>query len=309
MRHEVLKRLKDAGGFVSGEKLGDGVTRAALWKHIKAMKADGADIESITGRGYRLVSPPDVPRAEYVSAYTTADAKVFYKDVTTSTNDDAKQAGRDGQDRAVFIAGRQESGRGRKGRVWSSPTGGLYITFLVRPDIEAEKAVGITLMAAVALCEAVEKTAGVSPKIKWPNDALVNGKKLSGILTESMMSMDGVEYAVCGIGTNTGTNFVGELAEKACSINVNKTLLAAALTDSFFDGYDKFLSGGFASFMHKFRERNALSGEVTVTSAGGSETGEFSGFDDSGALLLRREGEVKRYVAGEVTLRGGGIYA
>ncbi len=309
MRYEVLKQLKDAQGFVPGEQLGGGVTRAALWKHIKAMKADGADIEGVTGRGYRLVSPPQVPRAEYVKAYITSDAEVYYKDVTQSTNDDAKQAGREGQGRAVFIAGRQEAGRGRKGRVWSSPEGGLYMTFLVRPDIEAEKVTGITLMSAVALCGAVERTAGISPRIKWPNDVLLGGKKLAGILTESMISMDGVEYAVCGIGINTGTKFEGELAEKACSINVNKTLLAAAVTDAFFGCYDRFISGGFASFMDEFRERNALSGEVTIITQSKAVKGEFAGFDGGGALLLRDANMIKRFIVGEVTLRGGGIYA
>lgn len=308
MRYRILKQLKEAEGFLSGEQPAMGVTRAALWKHIKAMQADGADIEGVTGRGYRLVSPPDVPRAEYVRAYMAADANVYYKDATASTNDDAKQAGREGLDRAVFIAGTQQAGRGRKGRVWSSPAGGLYMTFLVRPDIEAEKVTGITLMAAVAVCAAVEKIAGVSLRIKWPNDVLSGGKKLAGILTESMIGMDGVEYAVCGIGTNTGMSFEGELAEKACSIDVNRTLLAAAIIDAFFKGYDGFLREGSASFMDAFRERNALSGELTVTSAAGSETGEFYGFDEVGALLLRRGADIKRYIAGEVTLRVGGIY-
>lgn len=306
MRYEVLKKLKDAGGFVSGETLGEGVTRAALWKHIKAMQADGAQIEGVTGKGYRLISPPDVPRSEYIKAYMKTDAHVFYKDSTASTNEDAKRAAQDpGLKKAVFVVGEQTAGKGRKGRQWVSPPGGLYMTFLVRPDIEPKKVPGITIMAAVALCGAIENIAGVKTGIKWPNDVQIAGKKLAGILTESMMGMDGVEFAVCGIGINTKYCFEGDLAHTACAIKANRTLLAATAIDAFFEGYEKFLSEGLAAFMDEFRERGALSGEIDITTSEGTETGTLLGYDDEGAILLGCEGETKRFVAGEATLREG----
>lgn len=308
MKYDILKQLKDAQGYVSGEALAGSVTRAALWKHIKAMEADGARIEGVTGKGYRLISPPEVPRAEYVKAYISADAEVFYKDSTLSTNDDAKRAAADKSiKRAVFIASEQTAGRGRKGRVWVSPAGGLYMTFLVRPDIEAESVPGITLMAAVKTCEAIESVSQLKAEIKWPNDVLISGRKLAGILTESMIGMDGVDYIVCGVGVNVLPP-EGEFKNTACHIAVGRMLLAAAITDSFFEGCDEFERGGLSPFMNDFRNRSMLSGEVTVSSPAGSETGTFLGFDDSGALLIDCSGKKKRFVAGEVTLRGGGIY-
>ncbi len=308
MKYDILKQLKETQGYVSGETLAGSVTRAALWKHIKAMEADGARIEGVTGRGYRLISPPEVPRTEYVRAYMSADAQVFYKDSTLSTNDDAKRAAADKSiKRAVFIASEQTAGRGRKGRVWTSPPGGLYMTFLARPDIEAESVPGFTLMAAVKTCEAVESVAPVKVTIKWPNDVLRGGKKLAGILTESMIGMDGVDYIVCGIGVNVLPP-KDEFKNTACHIAVGRMLLAAAVIDRFFEGCDEFARSGLAPFMNDFRSRSMLSGEVTVSSPAGSETGTFLGFDDSGALLVDCAGKKKRFVAGEVTLRGGGLY-
>lgn len=309
MRYEVLKKLKDAGGFVSGEELGDNVTRAALWKHIKAMQADGADIEGVTGRGYKLVSPPDVPRSEYIKAYIKSDAHVFYKDSTASTNEDAKHAAQDPElKKAVFIVSEQTAGKGRKGRQWVSPPGGLYMTFLARPEIELEKVPGITIMAAVTVCKAIENTTGINVGIKWPNDIQVGGKKLAGILTESMMGMDGVEYIVCGIGINTKYCFEGELINTAYAIKANRTLLASAVIDAFFEGYDKYLIHGLACFMDEFRKRSVLEGDVNITTPSVTETGTLLGYDDEGAILLDCAGETKRFVAGEATLRGGGSY-
>jgi BirA family biotin operon repressor/biotin-[acetyl-CoA-carboxylase] ligase len=318
LRYEVIKRLADTTDFISGESVSAaiGITRAALWKHVKAMQNDGAQIESATNKGYRLIAPPDVPRAEYVKAYLTTNAAVFYEPSTPSTNDTAKQAAQDKHlTRAVFIAGEQTAGKGRKGRRWVSPMGdGLYLSFLVRPTIETERVSGLTLMAAVALCRAIEKTAGTVAGIKWPNDILIGNKKVAGILTESMLGMDGVEYVVCGMGINVNQNqFEDELKDKACSLlmsgrSVNKTLLAAEIIDTFFNAYDQFMREGLKAFMPVFREMSAICGEVTIVSPSGSDTGLFLGYDDTGAILIDCSGETKRFIAGEVSLRGDNGY-
>lgn len=309
MRGELYKRLVDAKGFVSGGVLGEafGVTRAALWKHIKAMQEDGAQIDSVTGRGYRLVSPPSVPRAEYVCVHARHRIPVFFEPVVTSTNDVAKAAARDAAlQTAVFIAGEQTAGKGRKGRVWASKPGqGVYMTFLVRPKTEPEKIAGLTLAAAVAVCRAVERVTDLRPQIKWPNDVVVGGAKAAGILTESMVNMDGVEFVACGVGLNTDASLLdGGLGGTACALGANNTLLAAAVIDAFLDAYEAFSARGLAPFMDEFRRRGAISGTVTVSGAGGSETGTFMGYDDEGAILLRRGARTKRFVAGEVSLRG-----
>ncbi len=313
MRHAIYKQLKDADGFVSGGVLGEafGVTRAALWKHIKAMQEDGAQIESVTGKGYRLLSPPKIPRAEYVRAHMRHDIPVFFADQMPSTNDVAKNAAHDTMlQNAVFIAGEQTAGKGRKGRVWlSKPGQGVYMSFLVRPKTDPEKISGITLTAAVAICNAIEAVTDVKPRIKWPNDVIVDGKKAAGILTESMVNMDGVEFVVCGIGINTDASlFDKEIRDTAFALDANNTLLAAAEIDCFMDAYDTFVQQGLAPFMDAFRSRGAISGTVTVTGSGVSETGTVAGYDDDGAIRLNCDGEIKRFVAGEVSLRGENGY-
>ena len=178
MKTEVFRALA-AGGFVSGEELGAsaGITRAALWKQIKALERDGAEVEASAGKGYRLKAAPGIPRAEYVEAYLRCGARVFYKDVTESTNDDARTAAvESGLERATFIAGRQTKGRGRKGRRWESPSGGLYISFLMRPKIDAGAVPGITIFAAVSLCRALEITAGITPRIQLPTDRVLEDR-------------------------------------------------------------------------------------------------------------------------------------
>lgn len=306
MREQIYRQLKQADGFISGETISAplGITRAALWKHIRAMEADGAVIESAPKRGYRLVCPPEIPRAEYVRVHIRRDIPVVFKPSTSSTNDNAKAAA-SCLHQGIFIAGEQTAGKGRKGRTWvSAPRSGVYMSFLVRPACEPERVAGLTLAAAVGMCHAVESMNDVQARIKWPNDIIIGGKKAAGILTESMLSMDGVDYVVCGIGINTRMQFEGALAGTATGISANGTQLAAAMIDCFFDAFDQFEQSGLAPFMDEFRRRNALSGTVTVLSGAGSETGELAGFDDDGALLLRCGGQLRRFVAGEVTLRG-----
>jgi BirA family biotin operon repressor/biotin-[acetyl-CoA-carboxylase] ligase len=302
----IYRRLKEAEGYISGEALSGelGITRAALWKHIRAMEADGAVVGSAPRRGYRLLSPPEVPLVEYVSAHIRHDVPLFYKPATASTNDDAKAAARELRT-GVFIAGEQTAGKGRKGRVWlSEPRGGVYMSFLVRPKTAPEHIAGLTLAAAVAICHAIESVSEVSARIKWPNDIIVDGRKAAGILTESMIGMDGVDYVVCGIGVNTRTAFEGDLADTAAGVAANNTLLAAAMIDAFLDACDQFERDGLAPFMDEFRRRSAISGMLTVSAPSGSETGALLGFDSDGALLLKVGGETRRYLAGEVSLRG-----
>jgi BirA family biotin operon repressor/biotin-[acetyl-CoA-carboxylase] ligase len=318
LKQEILLQLK-SDAFVSGEALSTplGITRAALWKHIKTMQEDGADIESITGKGYRLISPPTVPRAEYVGAYLHHDAPVYYSPTVTSTNDVAKDAGQNRTlRRAVFIAGEQTAGKGRKGRTWVSPKDdGLYISFLLRPDIDPARISGLTLMAAVALTDALASVAGLSAGIKWPNDILIGGKKAAGILTESLLNMDGVDFIVCGIGINvTQSGFDDDLQDRATSLaqsgvgSINRTRLAAAVINAFFDAANAFEKDGLAAFMPAFRKRSVISGRVTIISPGHCDSGEFLGYDDDGAIRIDCGGIIKRFVAGEVSLRGENGY-
>ena len=225
---------------------------------------------------------------------------VFYRSITASTNDD-QSGGSQYADRRVY-RGRTDGGQRPQGphlrpalrRVCRSS----------RPRTAPERVAGLTLAAAVAMCRSIESVADVSALIKWPNDIIVSGKKAAGILTESMIGMDGVDFVVCGIGVNTRSAFDSELADRAVAITANDTLLAAAMIDRFLDAFEEFEQHGLTPFMSEFRRRSAISGTLTVSSPSGSETGELAGFDDDGALLLNVSGEVRRYLAGEVSLRG-----
>ncbi len=309
MRDEIYRALCEADDFISGEALSAklGVTRAALWKHIKAIQVDGAEIESVTNRGYRLAQPPLVPRAEYVRAYLKCGVPVFFEDSSASTNETAKAAARDGSLRqAAFLAGEQTAGKGRLGRTWvSQPGQGVYVTLLARPAIDPARVSGVTLMAAVAVCRAIERVSGMEPRIKWPNDVLIGGKKAAGILTESMVNMDGVEFVAVGIGVNTDPDtLTGEIAQIASAADANPTVLAAAIIDAFFAAFETFETHGLSPFMPAFRERSAVQGAVTLSWAGGSAEGRFAGYDDEGAILIETNGGMQRFVAGEVSLRG-----
>lgn len=182
------------------------------------------------------------------------------------------------------------------------------MSFLARPGITPADIPGITIVAAVSLCKALERASGLSPGIKWPNDIILDGRKLAGILTECMIGMDGVEYAVCGMGINAGNKLTGELEKSAFSVETNKVLLAAAVTDTFFEALDLFETEGLEYFMHEFRKRSVLSGSITIISEEGKITGEFIGFDENGALILGCAGEKKRFIAGEVSARGECTY-
>lgn len=235
---------------------------------------------------------------------------ITYLKSVTSTNDLAKKSS---ETEAVFVADEQTAGKGSKGRSWQSLSNeGLYMSFLVRPKIEAQSIPGITLMAAVTVCNAIEQVCDVSCTIKWPNDILVNGKKVCGILTESVFGAAGIERVVCGIGINTNQKFGGELSRKAVSLDIRtesqKMVLCNRIVSGFFEGYDTYLELGLLAFMAEFKQRSALQGAVTIITPSEQFTGELVGFDDTGAILIDIDGEVKRFVAGEISLRGENGY-
>ena len=242
--------------------------------------------------------------------HDSAIKNIKYLKSVTSSNDIAKKSS---ETEAVFVADEQTAGKGSKGRSWQSRKGdGLYMSFLVRPKIEMSLIPGITLMVAVVVCNAIEQVCGVAATIKWPNDVLVGGKKVAGILTESVFGAEGVERVVCGIGINTNQRFSGELQDKAASLKIRKKsqkmLLCNKVVSSFFDGYDAFLSKRLAYFMPEFRQRSAISGEVTIIEPNAQSTGALVGFDDTGAIIIDIGGEKRRFIAGEISLRGENGY-
>jgi len=231
-KDQLLLYLKERkGDWVSGEALSNkiAVSRSAVWKHICKLREEGYVIESSPKKGYLLRKAPDLLFPNEIRE--GLDTKVFgkrdivYFTETDSTNTRAKDlAARGAPEGTLVISERQTKGRGRKGRSWFSPSqGGIYTSLILRPSISPSEAPKITLLSAVVVAETLRSLTGLSAIIKWPNDILINGKKIAGILTEMSTEMDAIDYIVVGLGLNVNTpDFPDDIREKATSIFRNR---------------------------------------------------------------------------------------
>ena len=235
---DILALLRNSEDHISGQQLCDrfGVTRTAVWKVINQLKEEGYQIESVSGKGYRLVEEPDdiLSQSEIASRLTTkwAGRKVYYYDVTGSTNNDAKRCGEEGDPHGtVVVADIQNAGKGRRGRGWQTLSGtALAFTILLRPEFPPDKASMITLVMALSVAEAVEEALegakDAVTTIKWPNDIVLNKKKICGMLTEMTMTpeMDEIQYIVVGAGINVNNaspeEFGEEIRKTATSLRI-----------------------------------------------------------------------------------------
>lgn len=330
-RRGILGALEASGGYVSGEELASrlGISRAAVWKHIAALKKGGYEIDGVRARGYRLLGAPSALTEATIRARGTGAVvgrRILVLDVTRSTNSDAMALGREGEpEGTVVIAEEQTAGRGRLGRTWESSRGvNLYLSILLRPVLAPWLAPQLSLVAGVAVAETVREE-GVDALIKWPNDVVVKGeggalRKLSGLLTEIEAESDRVSFVVVGIGVNLNsdaTAFSPELAGKATSVllergqRTDRAAFAARLLSRFEDCYEAWKAGGFAAVAPRWRALSVLDGRpVTVAAPGDRYEGTCAGIDDDGALLLDRvtadgRPERRRVLAGDVTLSGG----
>lgn len=206
MKQEILNMLQAADGYVSGERISQelGISRAAVWKHIKKFKADGYEIESATNKGYRLISLPDILTEHTIKnglGTKFIGQNVFVYHETDSTNSRAKE-NFSVPDGSLFIAEIQNHGKGRLGRSWEAPEGvGIWLSLLLKPRLSPTEVSQITLIAGLAVCRAI----GNNAKIKWPNDIVIGSKKICGILTEMSAEINMVNFVVCGIGINVNT--------------------------------------------------------------------------------------------------------
>jgi BirA family biotin operon repressor/biotin-[acetyl-CoA-carboxylase] ligase len=317
----VLAFLAEAADdFVSGEAISGklGLSRAAVWKHVNALRGQGYRIEAIPARGYRLVAIPDrLGALEIGPLLNTHDLGQTLHCVAElpSTNDRARELADAGAVHGeVVVAECQTAGRGRRGRSWSSPPGkNLYLSVILRPSLPPQRAPELTLVASVAACEACTK-AGVEAGIKWPNDVLVGGRKVAGILTELSAEPDAVHWVVLGIGVNLNSgpdDFPAELRDVATSLSIERgqpvprALFAAALLSELEQWLDLHADEGFGPIRAAWRERSVTLGrEVRADGDGEEIAGVAEDIDESGALLVRARGGLVRVVAGDVRLVG-----
>lgn len=326
MKIHVLEALQNSGtDYVSGEQLSEmlGVSRTMIWKIINQLKADGYEIESSSRKGYRLAGTVDqlsqaglsllVKQAGWVN-------RVIYQDSIDSTNLEAKRlALQSEEDRVLIVANEQVAGRGRLGRSWHSDKGtGLWMSLLLRPDIEPEKSFRMTLIAAVSVAQAIEQVSGLRAGIKWPNDIVVGSRKVCGILTEMSAEWQKINYLVLGIGINVNqSEFPEEIAAIASSLmresgeKVNRLELLKACMAAF-SHYELALYDDqrLAELLEVYRSRSVTLGKTVRVIGKEERIGEALSIDDNGALFVAFENGEQAYVNyGEVSVRGIDFYA
>jgi len=321
MKAKILELLKSSEDYISGQELCDrfGVSRTAVWKVINKLKEDGYQIESVQSKGYRLMGRQDVLSAEEIAGELTtgwiARPTYFYRSVT-STNLVAKSRLEDGDESGLLVvADEQTAGRGRRGRGWQSPPGqAIYMTLALRPELAPDQASMLTLVMAYAVCRAIRDETGLKAQIKWPNDIVVNKKKVCGILTEMNAEPDYIHSVVIGVGINANqTEFPEEIRDTATSLclETGNVILRARLvaeTMKYFETvYGQFVDSRSLGFLRDaYNELLANCGqEVLVLEPKGNYEGIAEGINDAGELLVRRtDGTVMQVYAGEVSIRG-----
>lgn len=321
MKTKILAILRKSQGYVSGQQLCEvlHVSRTAVWKVIEQLKEEGYEIEAIRNKGYRLCGSPDIlSSAELESLAETnwAGKKVFYFDVTDSTNTRAKKLGEEGHPHGTVVAAdRQTGGKGRRGCFWESPSGkNMYTSILLRPRFAPSKAPMLTLVMALGAAEAVQEMTDLDVRIKWPNDLVVNGKKICGILTEMSAEVDYINHVVIGIGINTNiSDFPEELRSKATSLFLEtgvtwrRAELIASVMRHFEANYEIFLQTENLSKLTEQYNHMLINKDrqVQIIETGSSWMGRASGINETGELQVEKEdGTIENVFAGEVSVRG-----
>ncbi|MGI6678195.1 MAG: biotin--[acetyl-CoA-carboxylase] ligase [Dehalobacterium sp.] len=319
MKNQVLQFLKEQEDYLSGEEISRrlGISRTAVWKQINTLKKEGYEIASQTRLGYRLIHLPDRLYPAEIQDYLRTKLvgrNIIYRGSVDSTNNLARQTGESGfVDGTVIVAEEQVAGKGRLGRSWHAPFGtGISLSLLVRPAIPVVDAPKITLLTGVAVARGLEEITGLKTGIKWPNDLLIQGKKVSGILTEIKADMDQIHYLIVGIGINVNEPaFPEELQETATSLYletghiVSRVQIVAAVLNHWEKIYQTFLTQGFSALRDQWKKHAVTLGkDVSVRTINNRIFGRAVDIDEEGLLLVQDENhQIHRIIAGDVTLR------
>lgn len=319
----ILIALRKAGnGFVSGAEISQelGLTRAAIWARIEELRHLGYDIVASPHQGYQLLSVPDVLHADDLLSLVQGN-KVVGRDIrvfeqTASTNDIVEKLARDGvKEGVVVFAESQTKGRGRLGRKWiSPPRQGLWFSLLLRPKLRPQAATQLTVAAATALFRAIRDVAGSAPEIKWPNDILIKGRKVCGVLTELSAELDNIKHLILGIGVDVNQStaeFPPELRKIATSLksetgrHIHRAELAAAILRELDRDYALITAGDFQRVADEWQQQCTTIGQrVSIQIGAQTIQGHAEALDDDGALLVRTQhGRLERVIGGDVTLQ------
>ena len=335
IKTSILRMIRQSSGYVSGQSLCEalGVSRTAVWKYVNQLKEEGYEFDAVSNKGYRIVKYPDIITREEIESMLPeglAVTNVVYYHETDSTNTRAKQAAEDGEKSGtLFITECQTGGRGRRGRTWESPAGsGIWMSLLLRPEIKPFDASMLTIVAAMGMKDAIEEIigagggvgdedgtgqGGIHCKIKWPNDIVLGDRKICGMLTEMSAETDWINYVVIGIGVNVNTTeFDDSIKDTASSIllqtgsSVKRSDVVVAFARHFSRYYDEFLKecnlSGLADDYNKALIN--VGRDVKIVERDGNFVAKAVGIDETGSLIVEKDGNTQRIVAGEVSVRG-----
>lgn len=317
---QILAALRGIHSVSGAELAGRlGISRAAIWARIEDLRKLGYEIEASPHHGYRLRHSPDLLLADDLAS-RLGDGCVVGREIhvfkeTASTNDVVERLARDGAKEGVVVfAESQTKGRGRLGRKWHSPAGqGLYFSVLLRPKLRPVEATQLTVVAATALVRAIEATTTVRPVIKWPNDLLVGGRKIAGVLTELSAELDTIKHLILGIGLDvnqTAKDFAPEIREVATSLriaggeSVSRPELATRILRELDRDYARICGGGFEGLADEWEARCTTIGQnVAIRIGERILKGRAESLDADGALLIRTQhGRLERIIGGDVTV-------
>ena len=302
MKGQILKTLRQRSDYVSGETLSKqlGTSRVSIWKHIRSLKQDGYVIEA-SPRGYRLVSSPDLLLP---CEFPDLEQRIYYFPQIGSTMDAARELAKKGAGEGIIvIAEVQTRGRGRLSREWLSPEGGIYFTIILRPKISPAYAPRVNLMASVAVAATIRKLFRLKAELKWPNDVLIAGRKVCGILAEMDAEMDVVNCVNVGIGINANTSIpqfertVTSLRDVLGRVISRKELLTALLVEI----ERRLPSLMKADLLEEWKKLSAtLNRDVRISSLGEEVIGQAIDIDATGALILKsKDGSLRTVLVGD----------
>jgi len=302
MKGQILNALRECGGYLSGETLSQqlGISRVSIWKHIHSLKKDGYAIEA-SPKGYRLVSSPDLLLP---CEFPDLEQRIHYFPQIRSTMDAARELAKRGAgEGTIVIAEVQTRGRGRLSREWLSPEGGIYFTIILRPRISPAYAPRINLMAAIAVAATVRRLFGLKAELKWPNDVLIAGKKVCGILAEMDAEMDVVNFVNVGIGINAN-NSVTRFGNTATSLKealgkeISRKEFLTVLIMEIERRQPLLMKAGL---LKEWKRLSAtLNKEVRVMSLGEEVIGQAIDIDATGALILKgKDGSLRTVLVGD----------
>lgn len=321
VRTRILELLrKRSPEPLSGEELSGllSVSRTAIWKHIQVLKNEGYAIESVPKKGYILRAAPNRLKPEEIVVQLKTEwlgHNINYSNSVRSTNEVAKSLANEGCEHGlVCIAEEQVGGKGRLARGWYSPFAqGVWFSVVLKPDFMPSEASKCTLLAAVAVVKAVNSYKGVNATIKWPNDILLEGKKLVGILTEMSAEFGHINYIVIGTGINVDIpreTLPEDIKDTAISLmevaeeKISRVDLLVKVLKNLEDLYELVLREGFAPILDQWRDYSCTIGqEVKVIAPDETYTGKALDIDEEGLLLVDRGGSIDRVIAGDVSIR------